>query len=106
MRQIPLFATALTLLIAVPSFGQEWTEFISQPDFFAVNFPGKPAVKEITYDTEYGITLPGRVYSFDDATGRYSVTVIDFTTAGQKHAEKLKACRAGDGEGDQCMDRT
>jgi hypothetical protein len=103
--RIPLIAATLILSISAPSFAQEWTEYVNQADLFGVNFPGQPAVKEIAWESEYGVTLPGRVYSVDAEGARYSVTVIDFTTIGAKHAEKLKACRAGDGEGDQCMDR-
>jgi hypothetical protein len=105
MRLIPI-SIGLILFISVCSHAQEWTEYVNQTDLFAVNFPSKPNVKDITYETEYGITLPGRVYSVEDGMSHYSVTVIDFTGAAQKHAEKLKACRAGAGEGDQCMDRT
>jgi hypothetical protein len=58
-------------------------------DLFGVNFPGQPTVKEITWESEYGVTLPGRVYSVE-VKAPYSVIVVDFTTIGAKHAEKLK----------------
>lgn len=105
MRRIPLIAAAVILFVSVPSFAQEWAEYVSSPDLFAVNFPKQPVVKDITYESEYGITVPGRIYSVEDEGARYSVTVVDFTSVGPKHAEKLKACRAGAGDGDQCMDR-
>ena len=105
MRRIPLVAAALILSLSAPVFAQEWAEYVSRGDLFAVNFPKQPTVSEITYESEYGITVPGRVYSVEDGGSRYSVAVIDFTSVGPKHAEKLKACRAGEGEGDQCMDR-
>ncbi len=105
MRRISLVAAALILSVSAPVFAQEWAEYVSRGDLFAVNFPKQPTITEITYESEYGITVPGRVYSVEDGGSRYSVTVIDFTSVGPKHAEKLKACRAGAGEGDQCMDR-
>jgi hypothetical protein len=95
----------MILFVATHSFAQEWTEYVSPTDFFAVNFPGQPKVEQITYQSEYGITVPGRIYSVEKDGARYSLTVIDFTNGKQKHEEKFKACRAGEGEGDQCMDR-
>jgi hypothetical protein len=81
MRRIPFIAAALSLLISGPCFAQEWIEYASQRDFFTINFPSEPKVQDITYTTEYGITLPGRVYSSADGPSRYSVTVADYTEA-------------------------
>jgi hypothetical protein len=106
MRLIPLALVALILFISVPSFAQEWIEYSNQPDFFSINLPGQPNVKDITYNTQYGITLPGRVYTAEDAPSRYSVTVIDFTSAKEKHAERVKTCKASGGDGDQCNERS
>ena len=80
MRLTPgISAAALVLSISTPSFGQEWIEYASRADFFSVNFPGQPKVQDITYPTEYGITLPGRVHSSDAGpNNRYSVTVVDY----------------------------
>ena len=60
MRLIPLVAAAFVLLVSGPAFGQEWTEYASRADFFTVNFPGEPEVRDIAYPTEYRVTLPGR----------------------------------------------
>jgi hypothetical protein len=46
-----------------------------------VSFPSQPTVKEITYQGERGKPLPARVYSAQDGASRYSVTVVDYTTA-------------------------
>jgi hypothetical protein len=102
MRQMPLIPAALLLLIWGPSFAQGWIEYASRDDFFSVNFPGQPKVTEITYATEYQITLPGRVYSYEDGRNRYSVTVIDYTTAERIHTERASKCRAAGGDGDSC----
>ena len=107
MRLIPLAAAvALILFISAPSFAQEWIEYANRGDFFSVNLPSQPKVKEITYGTEYAITLPGHVYTAEDGPSRYSVTVIDYTDTAIKHADHAKSCRANGGEGDQCRDRT
>ena len=51
-------------------------------------------MRDITYPTEYGITLPGRVHSVDDGSYRYSVTVIQYANVQAIHAERLRGCQA------------
>ena len=100
MRRIPL--VALLLSMSQVSFGQGWIEYSTQDDHFSVNFPGEPDVGEIDYLTENGLSLPGRVYSYDDGANRYSVTVVDFSDTERKHAERLANCDAELGGGDSC----
>ena len=101
MRLIALVSASL-LLISGPSFAQEWVEYSSRADFFSVNFPAEPKVREITYTTEYGITLPGRVHSVEDGRNKYSVTVVDYTNAEKIHTERVKKCKDAGGDGDSC----
>ena len=101
MRLIPLIAAAIALLSG-PSIAQGWIEYASRADFFSVNFPGEPKVRDITYTTEYGITLPGRVHSYEDGPNRYSVTVVDYTDAEKIHTERAARCKAAGGDGDSC----
>ena|SRR5262245_26119060 len=118
MRLIPLITAALLLLQPGPSFAQSppaqsaspaasagggaWIEFGSPNDFFTVNFPGQPQVADITYDSEYGLKLPGRVYSVVQGANRYSVTVVDYSNAEKMHAERAAKCKAAGGDGDSC----
>ena len=102
MRLIPLVTAALLLLHPARSFAQDWMEFSSPTDFFSVNFPGEPQVKDITYTSEYGLTLPGRVYSVAQGTNRYSVTVVDYSNAEKLHVERAAKCKAAGGDGDSC----
>jgi len=106
MRRIPVIAAAWILLVSATAFAQEWIEYASQQDFFTVNFPSQPKVQDIMYTTEYGITLPGRVYSAADGANRYSMTAIDFTGAAKMHAERNKKCLATGAYPDVCGDRT
>jgi hypothetical protein len=106
MRRIPFIAAALSLFISGPCFAQEWIEYASQRDLFTVNFPSQPKVEDITYTTEYRLTLPGRVYSAADGPNRYSVTVVDYTEAEKIHAERNKQCKATDAYPDICGDRS
>jgi hypothetical protein len=93
MRLVRLVLAALILCIASPSFGQEWIEYYSRADFFLVNLPGEPKVQDITYPTEYGITLPGHVHVYENGGTRYSVTVVDYANVQRIHAERVKGCK-------------
>jgi hypothetical protein len=92
MRVSALVAAAITLALSAPSFAQEWIEYVSAQDLFTINFPEQPAIRATTYQTEYGIDLPGRVYSAALGSSRYSVTVIDYSDVRQMHAKRLENC--------------
>jgi hypothetical protein len=102
MRRTSIFAAALILFLSTPSIAQEWIQFSTRVDAFAVNFPSEPKVQEITYPTEYGITLPGRVYSVENGASRYSMTVIDYKDAEKIHTARSAECQKKGGEGDAC----
>lgn len=103
MRVSPLVPTALILVLAGPAAAQDWVEYTSKQDLFIVNFPGEPAVRAIDYPTEYGVTLPARVYTVEDRGSRYSVTVVDYTQAERLHTERAKDCQ---GYPNVCTNRT
>jgi hypothetical protein len=92
MRLIRLFSAALILCVASPSFGQEWIEYYSKTDFFLVNFPGQPQVRDLTYPTEFGLSLPAHLHIYQDGPSRFSVTVVDYTNAAKMHADRIKGC--------------
>jgi hypothetical protein len=104
MCRTSLMAAALIVLISVPLFAQEWIDYASREDFFAINFPGQPKVKDITWKSEYSLTLPGRVHSYEAGKNRYSVTVIDYTNIEKMEAERVQKCRAAREDGDTCND--
>lgn len=106
MRRVLLMSAALVLCLSGPAFaqGMTWTEYVSREDFFSVSFPGQPKVQVITYPTEYRITLPGRVHSYENGAYRFSVTVVDYRDAVKIHLERSKKCLADGGDGDQCQD--
>ena len=103
MRLMPLISAALVVSMPGPSFAQDWIQYVNRTDFFAVNFPSEPKVQDITYATEYGITLPGRVYSVENGSNRYSVTVVDYADAEKIHTARAEQCRKNGGEGDACQ---
>jgi hypothetical protein len=103
MRRISVSTAAFILLLSGPSFAQEWIQYQSRTDFFGVNFPGEPKVQDITYPTEYDITLPGRVYTAASGASRYSVTVVNYADAEKIHTARAELCRKKGGEGDACQ---
>jgi hypothetical protein len=98
-------AATLVLLASTLSYAQEWVEQSFMADRFAISMPTKPAIKEITYKTEYGVhVLPARVYTSDVAGEHYSVTVVDYSNLQKMEQDRVKECRATGKEGDVCMD--
>ena len=106
MRVIPLLSAALALVASetISAQGLTWTEYESRQDYFSVSFPGNPTIEEITYPPEYRIELPGRLYSYDDGSNRFSMTVIDYNDAVDIHLARNAACFAAGGDGDLCQD--
>ena len=92
MRVIPFVLAAFILLFPEPAAAQDWIEYASQEDFFSVNFPGEPEVESITYVSQQGAPLPGRVYSAERGESSYTMTVIDYTRLEEIQQELVKKC--------------
>ena len=96
MRLIPLIPAALLLLSPGPAFAQGQDQdpisYVSKADYFSIDFPNEPAVREITYPDEYRINLPGRVYTSNVGKSRYTVTVVDYRDAPKIHAARNVTC--------------
>ena len=103
MRRISATLATWLLLIGPPSFAQEWIQYASKADLFGVNFPSEPRVQDVAYPTEFGISLPGRLYSADQGQSRYSVTVVDYNDCEKIHTARAAQCKAKGGEGDACQ---
>jgi hypothetical protein len=103
MRPILAAAATLVLGMCLPAFAQEWVQYASKADLFGVNFPTEPNVQDIAYATEFGITLPARIYSASQGQSRYSVTAVDLKDAERIHTERAAQCKAKGGEGDACQ---
>jgi hypothetical protein len=95
MRPYGLALAACLLLASTHlAFAQEWSTYTNRVDRFEVNFPGQPKVDDITWPSEYGAVFSGRVYTVEQKTGRYSVTVIDYTDAEKIHAARTNTTEA------------
>lgn len=81
MRIIP---AVLILLMAGPSFAQEWQEwieYVDREDHFQINFPGQPTVEDSTFESEHGEAIPARVYTATEGPAIYKLTVVNYTDA-------------------------
>jgi hypothetical protein len=86
--------SAVLLLVAIPTYAQEWKTYTSRVDGFEANFPGEPTTTAITWPSEYGVVFPGRVYSLASGANRYSVTVIDYRDSERLHAQRTNRTEA------------
>jgi hypothetical protein len=103
MRRV-VVTMAVALVTAGPSaLAQDWIQYASKADLFAVNFPGEPKTEDITFTSEFGIALPGHVYRAEQGRSRYSVTAVDYADAEKIHTARALECRAKGGEGDACQ---
>jgi hypothetical protein len=69
VRLVSLTIAALALS-AWPAYAQdwitkEWIQYESRQDFFSAVFPAEPRMRETTWSTEYHISLPARLYSYE-----------------------------------------
>eukprot|EP00903_Cladosiphon_okamuranus_P004454 g4452.t1 len=63
-----------------------WTNMVFPDQLFSANFPHEPEITTAAYASEYGGTFPSTVYSAQDGSNRYSVTVVDFSDAREIYA--------------------
>ena len=91
--------------VAVPASAQEWETFESPQDGFTALFPGKPAVADSTWTSEYDYKLPAHIYTANRGTEKYSVTVVDYNAIEAQGKERASRCvRNAQGEAaDQCI---
>ena len=88
MRHI-LICALLMLVSTRPAVGQAWVEFTSVEDGFRIAFPGQPQVESTTYMSQYGYTLPAKVYSVTSGPQRFALTVVDFRGIQQQAIAKV-----------------
>ncbi len=95
MRTSALLSAVLMLSLSESALAQEWVEYINREDGFRVDFPGQPRVQDTTWTSEYGYTLPARVYSANRGQERYSITVVDYRGVEKLGVARANACPAG-----------
>ncbi len=93
IRALTLIALSLALFSWEVSFAQGWIKYVNEADRFIINFPREPVVREISYISQHGATLPARVYNVEDPQVYYSVTVVDYS--GLEGANEELSARTG-----------
>ena len=95
MRTVMLLSAAFFLSLSRPVFGQDWVEYVNREDGFRVDFPGQPKVQDGMWTSEYGYTLPTRIYSANRGQERYSITVVDYRGVEALGVARANGCPAG-----------
>jgi hypothetical protein len=95
MRLTPVVLAALILFMSGPAFAQEYVEYVSREDRFTVTFPVQPTVTQTTYKSQFGADLPARIYRAESASGRFILTVADYSNIEAILTEKAKSCPPG-----------
>ncbi len=81
MRLLQLISAGLMLFVSAPAFAQDWFEYVDRKEYFQINFPGQPTVRDITHETQSGETVPARVYTAQGGPATYSITVVKYKDA-------------------------
>jgi hypothetical protein len=82
---------------AEPAVSPGIENYVNTEDMFSLNVPCKFAGKSITWESEYGTTLPGNVYSCNRGAEEYSMTVINYTDIIKLRREQEHTDAAGGG---------
>jgi hypothetical protein len=90
-----VFTVVTAALTASTAAAQEWIEYQNNDDGFKVVFPYQPRITDTVWVTEQGYVLPARVYSADTSSGRYSMTVVDYTGIERLGMERSQKCPVG-----------
>jgi hypothetical protein len=74
------------MALFTPAFAQAWDVYTNRENFFTVNLPGMPTIREVPYRTAKGTTLTARVFTATAPAqsilaGTYTVTVVDYSNA-------------------------
>ena len=86
-----LTTTISILFLVNPAFAQRWAEFTSEEDRFRMMAPGGEFdIEVIDFETEYGIVVPARVYSHENDSGRFTLTVVDYRDAQRLHEARIR----------------
>lgn len=80
---------ASILLFCGSAIAQRWVPFASPTAGFRIMAPGEFSIEVVDYETEYGIVVPAKIFSHENDTGQYSVTVVDYRDAQILHDERL-----------------
>lgn len=90
MTALRLIPFAAILIVSGPALAQRWAPYTSEHGEFRIMAPGGSfAIETVDFETEYGIVVPARVHTAEDAHGAYTLTVVDYTDALELHRERI-----------------
>ena len=87
MNTIRFLLIASILAFAGSVSAETWSTYTDRSQFFSVNFPGEPEVRDVPYPSEYGAIFPSKVYTVQSGENFYSLNVVDFTNAQKTYLE-------------------
>jgi hypothetical protein len=96
-----VIATALALFLAGAALADDWKEYENRDYSFAAHFPGDPTVETAAYGAADGRSFPAHVFSVEQDTGVFKVTMIDMPgkQTGSDAAVMKEATKAVVGDG-------
>jgi hypothetical protein len=76
------FVAIFTASFAIPqtAFAQSWEYYMNDVHRFSGIFPGAPSERTYDYATANGATVPAYEFSAGRGEGRYSITVVDYSS--------------------------
>lgn len=86
--------SVVVMLASQSASAQEWVNYVNPEYRFAVNFPVAPMEADIEYSSLNSASLAGRVFSADQGTSHYRVTVVHFPDGTDGFAEIEHAAEA------------
>ena len=89
---------AAALLVSGAASAQSWDSYVNRENFFSVNLPDDPTVKEMPYKTVKGTNLTARVFTAvvppgSRSSGTYTVTVVDYSNAKGEIPDAMEQAR-------------
>jgi hypothetical protein len=95
LRVSPFVLAAVLVALPAQVLAQEGPLHVNREARFAVIFPGEPMVRQITYTTRAGESVPAREFFVEQGANRYVVTVVQF--AGGRAEDRRAVEHAAEG---------
>lgn len=80
-RFIPVLFVVLppVALMAGAAAAEPRTKYVNRDLQFTINFPEAPRIEHTTFDSTRGRAIPAQVFSVEEGTALYKLTVVDFS---------------------------
>ena len=72
-----LIATALALFFTGAALADDWKDYENRDYSFTIHFPLDPTVETTIYQAADGRSFPAQVFSAEQDTGTFKVTVVE-----------------------------